>query len=479
MNVKVKKEFDIRSAICVILFGIVVYDIFIVIPLLVLPVFLKIFSFAILLFILFTTCRFLLSLYAVRLVHPPKRHLNELPFVSIVVPAYEEASVLPRTIESMLKVNYPKDRIEFIYVYEDKSTDETAQIIHAYASMDERIRPVKKLSRNGGKAAAANYGIQNARGEIIGSFDADHSISPDAVLRAVEWFQDPQIVCVKGRCRGINKQDGFLAMVVGIERDIVEGLCIPSAFFLGGFSTFGGGQAFFRKSIFSDLGYFDENIMTEDIDYSVKLHLQGHRVVCDPTIISWEEHPKYFVTWWQQRKRWARGWMLVLAKHLGDIIRSKTLKRYEKLDMIMSLTTSLAPVVTINIIPLMLLTSLGKISTVAPFLFHLFVIVFATLLPILLAFVIIWFDNRNEKIFRRKEMLYSFALWPYFFILIIVGWVAFVEEFVLRKESEYVKTRRNNLTDNLVNTKCSRFSPIAPTPHSYNEEILPGHAAPK
>ena len=419
--------------------------IFIIIGLNTFPLVLSILSFTLLLYILLCSVRYFFSLVAIKNISPKISHLDqEPPFISVIVPAYNEGLVLKRTIPAMLKSRYPKDRIEFLYVYEKKSTDDTEDIILSYAKKDERIRPLLRVSDKGGKAAATNYGIRHAKGEIIASFDADHSVSSDAILRAVEWFQDPNVMCVKGRCRGINKNDNFLAMISGIERDIMERLCIPSSFILGGFSTFGGGHAYFRKSIFKDIGLFDEEVLTEDIDYSVRLHIHGYQVVCDPLIISWEELPARFDAWYHQRERWARGWMQVWRRHYPNILHCKNMKHYEKFDTILSLTITLGVVISIFLIPTMLLNMLGSLPLVAPSMIYTSIVYFGTFVPIFLAILVVYVDYKEEGIIRLREIAFSFLIIPYFFLLVEITWLAFVEEFVFRSESVYMKTLRND-----------------------------------
>jgi cellulose synthase/poly-beta-1,6-N-acetylglucosamine synthase-like glycosyltransferase len=417
-------------------------SIFIIMALNTFPVILSYLSLILLIYIFTCSVRYSLSFISVRS-QESREPSEDMPFVSVIVPAYNEAVVLKRTIPAMLKVDYPKDRIEFLYVYESKSTDETEEIIISYAEKDPRIRPLLRNSDKGGKAAATNYGVEHARGEIIASYDADHSIQEDAIQRAVSWFADPDVECVKGRCRGINKRDNLLTMVSGIERDIVERLSIPSAYHLGGFSTFGGGHAYFRKEIFGKIGFFDEEIMTEDIDYSVRLHLEGHEVVCDPLIESWEEIPNSFNAWFQQRIRWARGWMQVWRKHIVKVMSSKHMRRYEKADIAATLSMVLGVVISIFLIPTMILNFLGMIPGIVPRIYYIMVVAFATLLPLLLAIGVVYIDHKKDGVFRWLEIPTSLLVIPYFFLLVGVNWLAFCDEFVFKSESVYVKTQRN------------------------------------
>jgi len=181
--------------------------------------------------------------------------------------------LLRQTIPSVLALDYPAEAIEFLYIYESASTDRTVHVIEAFAGKDARIRPIRRETTKGGKAPITNDGIRQAAGEIIGIFDADHVLNADLVRQAVAELQNPAVGCVRGRCRIRNAGQNLIARLVAMERDTVERLGICGASQMGGFSNFGGGHGFFRREVFEKVGLFDEDILTEDIDFSVRLHL--------------------------------------------------------------------------------------------------------------------------------------------------------------------------------------------------------------
>lgn len=374
---------------------------------------------------------------------PKQFNIKRYPTVSIVVPSYNEEKVLRRTMHSMLELDYPSDKIEMIYVYESECTDKTEDVILEFAKKDPRIKPLKRTVKKAGKAAAANYGIQRATGEIIVSLDADHSLKRDALKRAVVWFQNPSVVCVKGRCRSMNKDASFLAKIAGVERDVVERLIVYSSYRLHGFSFFGGGQAFLRRDIFDILGPFDEETMTEDIDYSVKLHLTGREVVVDPRIESWEENPPGLAGWWHQRKRWARGWMQSARNHIGNVVRSENMGLLRKLDIATHLAFSILVFIVPIMIPFMFIPVLQLRSSFFPeYLgFSFWIILIST--PFMIGLTAWYLDVREGEQPRWTEIPYiALFLLPYYIFQGLVSWSAFVDEFIFRKKSEYIKTAR-------------------------------------
>ncbi|MDN5367148.1 MAG: poly-beta,6-N-acetyl-D-glucosamine synthase, partial [Candidatus Diapherotrites archaeon] len=108
---------------------------------------------------------------------------EKLPTVSIVVPAYNEGENIGETIESLLRLNYPKDKMEIIVV-DDGSTDNTYDVAKRYEG--ETVRVIRK--ENGGKSSALNMGIKHARGEIIACMDADSVATPDSLRVLVEYI---------------------------------------------------------------------------------------------------------------------------------------------------------------------------------------------------------------------------------------------------------------------------------------------------
>jgi cellulose synthase/poly-beta-1,6-N-acetylglucosamine synthase-like glycosyltransferase len=117
------------------------------------------------------------------------------PFISITVPAYNEAARIRATIESLLEIDYPADRRQILIV-SDASSDDTDRIVAEYAHRGvELYRVVKR----GGKTAAENAAAASLRGEIVVNTDASIRILPQSVKALVRVFQDPTIGVASGR----------------------------------------------------------------------------------------------------------------------------------------------------------------------------------------------------------------------------------------------------------------------------------------
>jgi cellulose synthase/poly-beta-1,6-N-acetylglucosamine synthase-like glycosyltransferase len=117
------------------------------------------------------------------------------PFISITVPAYNEAARIRSTIESLLAIDYPTDRRQILIV-SDASTDDTDRIVDEYA---DRGVELYRVRQRGGKTAAENESAASLRGEIVVNTDASIRIQPHSVKALIRTFQDESIGVASGR----------------------------------------------------------------------------------------------------------------------------------------------------------------------------------------------------------------------------------------------------------------------------------------
>ena len=387
--------------------------------------------------------------------------LKEWPFVSIIIPAYNEESVLPRSIEANQSLDYPYDKLELIYVYEAKGTDRTEEILVDYASNDSRIKPLMRNAHNGGKAAATNYGIKHSRGDIIVCFDADHSLDASSLKRAVRrLMENPKVMCVKGRYRTINKDEGLLAKLSGIERDVSDRIIQYGHDVFGGFSCMGG-NAFFKRKVFDELGYFDERTLTEDVDFSLKIHEAGYELRVDPSVFSWEESPASLTQWWHQRKRWSRGWIQSARKHIGVVMRCPRISLVKKIDTLyfLLLTILQPPMFLIYPSSILSLTMGLTISSVFPAWVINLLGILLTLSSVLAATMVWLKDYGDGERFRSDEVIMLPLVLFYMSLHVLVYWISFIEEFILRTRNEFVKTDRTGAVSTLMQLKSERVDP--------------------
>jgi cellulose synthase/poly-beta-1,6-N-acetylglucosamine synthase-like glycosyltransferase len=125
----------------------------------------------------------------------PSHDPAEWPRVSITVPVYNEEAQVPGLIESLLGIDYPRDRLQILLV-SDASSDRTDDIVSGYAA---RGIELLRMPERGGKTRAENAAAEQLTGEIVVNTDASIRIRPEALKRLVRVFQDPEVGLASGR----------------------------------------------------------------------------------------------------------------------------------------------------------------------------------------------------------------------------------------------------------------------------------------
>ncbi len=139
---------------------------------------------------LFTSILFFLAFFENRdaLKNPALKHF---PKVTVAIPAYNEEKTIAATIDSVLALDYPKEKLEIIVV-DDGSTDNTLQIIKQYGGKGVKIFH----KENGGKGSALNFALAKANGEFFTCLDADSFVDPDCLKKMLGYFENKQVMAV-------------------------------------------------------------------------------------------------------------------------------------------------------------------------------------------------------------------------------------------------------------------------------------------
>jgi biofilm PGA synthesis N-glycosyltransferase PgaC len=233
----------------------------------------------------------------------------ELPPVTVLIPAHNEAAVIGGTLAAACRIDYPRYEI---VVVDDGSTDGTAARVEPFLASG-RVRLVRKLV-NEGKALALNDALPLVNGEIVLTLDAD--AAPDAQLlrRIVPHFRSARVAAVTGNPR-VRNADTFLARLQAIEFSSIVSLLRRSQRIWGRIVTVSGVVAAFRRSAVFDVGGFSPNMPTEDIELTWKLQKRFYDVRYEARAIVWMTVPTSLRGLFRQRLRWARGLMQVFHKH--------------------------------------------------------------------------------------------------------------------------------------------------------------------
>jgi biofilm PGA synthesis N-glycosyltransferase PgaC len=240
---------------------------------------------------------------------PPE--LNEYPFFSILVPCHNESGQIEETVSFLLELDYPA--FEVILV-DDGSVDDSAEIIHTMCERHDNVRAVY-FDRNRGKAAALNAACLAARAELILSIDADALLDRNC-LKWMAWHfvQFPRVGAVTGNPRVVNRTT-LLGKIQTGEYSTIIGLIKRGQRILGKVLTVSGVVAAFRKQALASAGFWDIDMVTDDIDITWKLEKKYWDVRYEPRAVCWVSVPETLRGLWRQRVRWAQGGIEVLKKN--------------------------------------------------------------------------------------------------------------------------------------------------------------------
>jgi cellulose synthase/poly-beta-1,6-N-acetylglucosamine synthase-like glycosyltransferase len=230
-----------------------------------------------------------------------------LPPIAVIVPAYNEAVGIERTVRALAASDYPEFEI---VVVDDGSTDDTAGIVERLGL--ERVRLIRK--ENGGKASALNAGIAGSAAPVVVMVDGDTVFEPESLRRLVQPLGDPHVGAASGNTkvgnrRGLLGRWQHIEYVTGfnLDRRMYEVLqCTP---------TVPGAIGAFRRDALAEVGGVSEDTLAEDTDLTLSIGRTGRRVVYAEDARAWTEAPSTLGDLWRQRYRWSYGTMQSVWKH--------------------------------------------------------------------------------------------------------------------------------------------------------------------
>ncbi|AQQ14598.1 Poly-beta-1,6-N-acetyl-D-glucosamine synthase [Corynebacterium glaucum] len=233
--------------------------------------------------------------------------LDRQPLVSVVVPAYNEETVLKSCVTSIVGSGYPN--LEVIVV-DDGSSDDTRRIAQELESRHPQMRYI--YQENAGKGAALNHGYRESRGEFLLFIDADSVFTPDTVPAMLRAFYVDDIGAVCGDDRPVNLNrvlTRFLALITHVGTGLVR-----RAFdLLGVVPVVSGNSGAFRRACLDDVARatpgrpLREDTVGEDLELTWHIHTTPWRVVFAPEALVYAESPSSLKALYKQRTRWARG----------------------------------------------------------------------------------------------------------------------------------------------------------------------------
>ncbi len=231
------------------------------------------------------------------------------PKVTVLVPAYNEESVIVQTVRAALASDYPYMEV---LVVDDGSADRTAELVQQLFGRDRRVRLL--LQTNHGKPTALNHGMSEATGEIIVSIDADTVIDPDAVSLLVRHFADPKVGAVAGNVKVINR-NRWITRWQALEYITSQNLEKRAFDLLNCIPVVPGAAGAWRADVLRANGGFSGDTVAEDTDLTLTIRRNGWKIVYDEDAIGRTEVPETVDALIKQRFRWTFGTLQAVWKH--------------------------------------------------------------------------------------------------------------------------------------------------------------------
>ena len=273
----------------------------------------RIFYSLILLFLILGTIRLLItlvfSLLQRKLEKGQTLREQSLPFVSIIVPAFNEEVNAVSSLHNLLKCDYPNFNIIFV---NDGSTDQTLKVVEAAFANHPTITILNKV--NGGKASALNEGIHSTTAAYVVCIDADTKLKTDAVSKLMQHFTNEDIGAVAGNVK-VGNEVNLITRWQSIEYTTSQNIDRKAFGYFNGITVVPGAIGAFSKKAVEDAGGFTSDTLAEDADLTVRILRCGYTILNENDAIAMTEAPESIKQFMKQRFRWTFGVMQTFWKN--------------------------------------------------------------------------------------------------------------------------------------------------------------------
>jgi len=234
------------------------------------------------------------------------------PRTTILIPAWNEESVIGRSVDRLMRLDYPRAALR-VYVVDDASTDRTPEVAAAKAAeYPGRVVHLRRDRGGEGKAATLNHGLAAALADdwaqAILIMDSDVIYERSSLRRMTRHLADPGVGSVTAYIKEGSRPGNYLTRFIGYEYITAQAGARRSQEVLGVIACLAGGaQLHSRANIEAIGGQIDHTTLAEDTVTTFETQRAGRQVVFEPHATVWAEEPGSIVGLWKQRLRWARG----------------------------------------------------------------------------------------------------------------------------------------------------------------------------
>jgi len=263
---------------------------------------------------------------------PSPASIADLPSVDVVVAARDEQAVIRRLVDRLSALRYPADRL-LLWVIDDGSEDRTPELLGEMQTRQPQLRVLRRSrDAGGGKSGALNLVLPQLQGRWLLVLDADADLQDDSLETLIPWAENGGWQAVQLRKAVANPDANLLtraqAMEMAFDAVIQQGRLAA-----GGVAELRGNGQLLRREAVLACGGFNEATVTDDLDLSMRLLLEGRPigVLWDPPVQ--EEAVLSLRALWRQRQRWAEGGLQRFLDYAPGLF-SDRLNRTQKLDLL-------------------------------------------------------------------------------------------------------------------------------------------------
>jgi len=242
-------------------------------------------------------------------IHKKQKHFNipKFPFVSVIIPVFNGANIIKRTIDSVFALEYPKNRLELIVV-NDGSKDGTKEVIEEIKKHHKGIPMHIIHQSNQGKAKALNKGMKIAKGEFFSCLDADSMVARKTLKKMIHLYhkeKDPDLAIVTPAMK-VSNPSSIIQHLQKLEY-IVTLFITRLMSNLDCLYVAPGPFSLYRKKIIQEMGGFDHKSLTEDQEIAYRTQKQQYKIKHCPGANVYTIAPSSKREFYAQRNRWYKG----------------------------------------------------------------------------------------------------------------------------------------------------------------------------
>lgn len=234
--------------------------------------------------------------------------------ISILIPCHNEEKSVAACVQSCLDQTRKLDQI---LVVNDGSTDGTLNILESFGSA---IEIINIAVATGNKSHAQEYGLRYVTGDVFIATDGDTVLDKNFVQYIEEDFKaDTHLVAVAGYIRSIKHN--WLTACRSFEYAVGQNLHKLAQHYIGFLFVIPGAAGAFSTKKFFEHITFDHDTLTEDLDFTYRLHKKGLKIQYDRRAVVYTQDPSTLHSYTNQMRRWFGGGWQCLMKHRQDALR--------------------------------------------------------------------------------------------------------------------------------------------------------------